>query len=159
MTDNPWQVESIQAFYWIKCPECPFDTKEENRFEIHASKNHPLSYVYFEQKHQSELETIAMIKEEPLIDNNLTENLEVENPSLNLEYQDVSLAENSEHQEFSLAENSEHQNFPIAKVSFSENEVNISDQPSFEHTKVKQEEIEITESAPNEDPLNPRTCC
>ena len=71
MTDNPWQVESIQAFYWLKCPECPFDTKEENHFEIHASKNHPLSYVYFGQKHKNELETCsATIKEEPIFDKN-----------------------------------------------------------------------------------------
>ena len=165
MTDNPWQVESIQAFYWLKCPECPFDTKEENHFEIHASKNHPLSYVYFGQKHQNEVETSAMIKDEPIIDTNLAENLEAENPLLNSEYQDVSFAENSEYQDFSLtenserkeislAENSEHQNFPIAKVSFSENEVNISDQPNFEHTTVKQENIEIRETDLNEDPLN-----
>ena len=74
MAGNPWHVESIQAFYWLKCPECPFDTKEENHFEIHASKNHPLSYVYFEQKHKNELETCsASIKEEPIFGKNETE--------------------------------------------------------------------------------------
>ena len=39
-------------------------------------------------------------------------------------------------------------------MSLSENEVNISDQPNFENTKVKQEHIEIAETALNEDPLN-----
>ena len=144
MAGNPWHVESIQAFYWLKCPECPFDTKEENHFEIHASKNHPLSSVYFGQKHQNEHETnSAMIKEEPIIDTNLEENLEVENSSLNSEYQEVSLAKNSEYQQSSLF-----------KVSSLENEVNISDQPNFGRTTVKQEHIEITETVLNEDPLN-----
>ena len=44
---NPWQVESIQEFYFLKCPECTFDTKEENCFQDHALENHPLSYVLF----------------------------------------------------------------------------------------------------------------
>ena len=45
--DNPWQVESIQAFTILKCPECFFDTKDENKFENHAVVNHPMSYVLF----------------------------------------------------------------------------------------------------------------
>jgi hypothetical protein len=136
MADNPWQVESIQAFYWLKCPECPLATKEENHFEIHASKNHPLSYVYFEQKHKNEHESnSAMIKDEPIIDTNLEENLKVENLSLN-------------------SENSEYQQSSLSKKFSLENEVDISDQPNFEHTTVKQENIEITANALNEDPLN-----
>ena len=47
MTANPWQVESIQDFSCLKCPECGFDTKEENLFENHATENHPLSFVLF----------------------------------------------------------------------------------------------------------------
>ena len=155
MTDNPWQVESIQAFYWLKCPECPLATKEENHFEIHASKNHPLSYVYFKQKHKNELETCsATIKEEPVFDKNLAENLEVENSSLNSEYQDFSLTENSEFQDFSLAKNSKYQEPSLDKMSSLENEVHISDQPNFKHTAIKQEHIEITETVLNEDPLD-----
>ena len=45
--DNPWQVDSIQAFSCLKCPECVFDTKEENDFKNHALDNHPLSFVLF----------------------------------------------------------------------------------------------------------------
>ena len=45
--DNPWQVESIQVFSILKCPECFFDTKDENKFEDHAVANHPMSYVLF----------------------------------------------------------------------------------------------------------------
>ena len=44
---NPWQVESIQAFSILKCPECFFDTKDDNKFEDHAVANHPMSYVLF----------------------------------------------------------------------------------------------------------------
>ena len=36
MDDNPWKVDSIQAFYLIKCPECTFDTKKETLFQEHA---------------------------------------------------------------------------------------------------------------------------
>ena len=45
--DNPWQVDSIQAFSYLKCPECVFETKEENDFETHALDNHPLAFVLF----------------------------------------------------------------------------------------------------------------
>ena len=45
--DNPWQVESIEAFYCLKCPECTFYTKEEEIFFYHAFENHTLSNVFF----------------------------------------------------------------------------------------------------------------
>ena len=45
--DNPWEVESIQDFLFLKCPECIFDTKEENIFQGHALEKHPLSFVFF----------------------------------------------------------------------------------------------------------------
>ena len=47
MTDNPWDVDSIQAFLFFKCPECIFDTKESYKFQEHAVENHPLSFVLF----------------------------------------------------------------------------------------------------------------
>ena len=47
METNPWHVESILAFYFLKCPECNFDTKEEKSFQNHAITNHPLSSVFF----------------------------------------------------------------------------------------------------------------
>ena len=55
MEINPWEVESIQAFYFLKCPECAFDTKEENYFQDHAVENHPLSSVLFNGKSQVSL--------------------------------------------------------------------------------------------------------
>ena len=45
--NNPWLVESIEAFSFFKCPECKFDTKKENFFQVHATENHPLSFVFF----------------------------------------------------------------------------------------------------------------
>ena len=66
MAHNPWEVDSIKAFYFLKCPECDFDTKEENSFENHATENHPLSFVLFDKKYvESDFNTID-IKEEPL---------------------------------------------------------------------------------------------
>ena len=47
MTDNPWNVDSVKAFYFLKCPECIFDTQEEYSFRDHAVENHPLSFVLF----------------------------------------------------------------------------------------------------------------
>ena len=47
MEFNPWQVESIQEFLVLKCPECAFDSKEENTFQDHAINNHPLSFILF----------------------------------------------------------------------------------------------------------------
>ena len=58
MDNNPWLVESIHDFYFLKCPECDFDSKEENTFQDHAVENHPLSFVFFIK---SEPETIENI--------------------------------------------------------------------------------------------------
>ena len=66
MAQNPWTVESIQAFYFLKCPECDFDTKEENSFETHATENHPLSLALFGKKSVIEDFNTIDIKEEPL---------------------------------------------------------------------------------------------
>ena len=47
MSQNPWQVDSIEVFYYLKCPECKFDTQEEVIFQDHAVANHPLSFILF----------------------------------------------------------------------------------------------------------------
>ena len=60
-TVNPWQVESIEAFAYLKCPECVFDCKEEVIFQNHALKNHPLSFVLFDVK--SKFKDIKVKKE------------------------------------------------------------------------------------------------
>ena len=58
MSENPWQVDSIQAFSTLMCPECPFNSKGEKIFESHAVKYHPLSSVLF-GKFQQELGTVC----------------------------------------------------------------------------------------------------
>ena len=44
---NPWEVNSIQEFWFLKCPECNFDTKDEYFFQHHAIENHPQSFALF----------------------------------------------------------------------------------------------------------------
>ena len=46
-TVNPWEVDSVQAFLCLKCPECTFDSKQKETFRDHALENHPLSFVLF----------------------------------------------------------------------------------------------------------------
>jgi hypothetical protein len=52
---NPWNIESIQDFSCLKCPECAFFTKKENYFEKHAIAKHPLSALFFDEKSFSEI--------------------------------------------------------------------------------------------------------
>ena len=47
MAGNPWLVDSLQTFWQLKCPECPFDSKEEDIFKYHAVTKHPLSLALF----------------------------------------------------------------------------------------------------------------
>ena len=47
MSINPWVVDNIQAFYFLKCPECNFMNKEESTFQDHAVENHPLSSAFY----------------------------------------------------------------------------------------------------------------
>ena len=75
MSFNPWKVESIKAFYYLKCPECNFDTKEESSFQDHAIENHPMSYELFGKKSVTEEEfDSVMIKEEQMSDFDENEN-------------------------------------------------------------------------------------
>ena len=71
-TVNPWQVESIEAFAYLKCPECVFDCKEAVIFQEHAVENHPLSNVLFDVECnffekievKQELSDISVVKQE-----------------------------------------------------------------------------------------------
>ena len=54
MNSNPWQVDSIQTFYCLKCPECMFFSHEEFNFKHHALENHPLSYFLFGKSENNE---------------------------------------------------------------------------------------------------------
>ena len=61
MESNPWQVNSIDAFNCLKCPECMFFSQAEIDFKDHAMKNHPLSNAFFDK---FELNSFIEIKEE-----------------------------------------------------------------------------------------------
>ena len=50
-----WEVDSIQDFYRLKCPECAFFSKTESTFQNHALKNHPLSVGTFFRKNAEDL--------------------------------------------------------------------------------------------------------
>ena len=101
MTANPWQVESIHEFSCLKCPECGFDTKEENLFENHATENHPLSFVFFVKKSDEEEFDKNRVKAEPISDssdmeeNDDNEKLDKNMQFLPLHYPEVSLTEDN----------------------------------------------------------------
>ena len=44
---NPWDVENLQDFYFLCCPECVYRTKEENEFTTHCVNLHPNSMRFF----------------------------------------------------------------------------------------------------------------
>ena len=44
---NPWAVESIEAFSYYCCPECDLKTKNEDYFKKHAIECHNKSKVFF----------------------------------------------------------------------------------------------------------------
>ena len=52
---NPWQVDSIQDFLFLKCPECAFYDKEEDCFQKHAINCHPLSFVLFGEENEEKV--------------------------------------------------------------------------------------------------------
>ena len=109
MAGNPWQVESILAFYCLKCPECDFNTQEENNFVYHAKEYHPLSCVLFGQEttngsaaphtdFKEEIST-AHIKQEQNSDlsyedyYNYDDRVTTDNLPLSLSYPDISMNE------------------------------------------------------------------
>ena len=66
MADNPWFVDSLQAFWQLKCPECTFNSKEDATFKYHAVTKHPLSLVLFGKEFNYPVENpiIDLIKTE-----------------------------------------------------------------------------------------------
>jgi len=98
--NNPWVVESIQDFYFLRCPECDFDTKEENSFEIHSTANHPLSFVFFDKHSVNDIFNQDVIKIEPMSDYDRKDNFNDEKPLdtefLPLHYPEISLTEKTE---------------------------------------------------------------
>ena len=43
---NPWEVNSVHEFLYLKCPECTFDTQKGDTLRVRAPKvASTLSYV------------------------------------------------------------------------------------------------------------------
>ena len=101
MSENPWRVYNIQAFWFLKCPECTFDTKKENIFQEHAVENHPQSFVFFLEgiDTKDEIENdFFEIKQEPLMDfceSNKVNDDPLEN-EIALDYETEQVFQNSE---------------------------------------------------------------
>ena len=57
MVENPWLVDSIEAFSFFNCPQCSFKAKDKNFFQGHALQNHPLSFEFFCSKKPKEIVT------------------------------------------------------------------------------------------------------
>ena len=74
MNPNPWQVDSIEAFTCLKCPECNFYSRDENYFKDHAMANHPCSVVFF-GKHE---EYVSMTSEQSNLDETSSCQIKVE---------------------------------------------------------------------------------
>ena len=72
---NPWQVESVQDFIYINCPECVFKTKEGSSFQNHAIQNHPQSHIFFDTQYDD-------VKPDPL---NLNSEIKVNRRKQSLE--------------------------------------------------------------------------
>ena len=84
-TTNPWHVDSLQAFSFLKCPECTFDAKEEKIFQFHEVENHPLSFVLFGQAF-NEKEVKNLSEDFASTDSNrISENNETDIPVENVE--------------------------------------------------------------------------
>ena len=50
MKKNPWKVKSIQAFAFLNCPECDFNTKEVSFLQDHVVQFHSISICGFFMK-------------------------------------------------------------------------------------------------------------
>ena len=77
MAENPWLVNSIQAFSFLNCPECSFKAKDKNFFQGHALQNHPLSFEFFctsskkTKEIVAEIEKIESLEDETKVDKRL----------------------------------------------------------------------------------------
>ena len=71
MMGNPWQVESIEDFACLKCPECVFFCKEEHLFRDHALENHPNSFELFWEEFEEETKTNHMFNGKEIDKENL----------------------------------------------------------------------------------------
>lgn len=46
---NPWDVQSLEDFNFLCCPECVYRSKDPDNFQRHAVGNHPQSVTFFDK--------------------------------------------------------------------------------------------------------------
>ena len=73
MVENPWLVDSIQAFSFLNCPECSFKAKDKNFFQGHALQNHPLSFEFFCTSSKKQKEIVIEIEKIETLENKTKE--------------------------------------------------------------------------------------
>ena len=113
---NPWDVDSLEAFACLKCPECDFDAKFEGPFQNHAVENHPLSDVFFGLK--TKIKQLKKEEVENCVESSLikTELDDVEINSKEMQYDQTELETDQidfESKEFDLEENGSNMNLDI----------------------------------------------
>ena len=170
MEYNPWLVESIQAFYYLKCPECSFDTQEETNFQDHAIENHPLSFALFGKSETDNFEQIlntSLSEDDPnLIENSYNikqEYDEITDNDTNYDHQNLE-HQNYEHQNYEH-QNYEHFVIPMKK----EIDINLKNESSKDSVpilplkkqkvKIKKVKKEKKESKPRGRPVKKSYNC
>ena len=73
MAENPWLVNSIEAFSFFNCPECQVKTKDKNFFQGHALQNHPLSFEFFCTSSKKPKEIVTEIEKIESLENKAKE--------------------------------------------------------------------------------------
>ena len=76
--ENPWLVDSIQAFSFFNCPECQVKTKDKNFFQGHALQNHPLSFEFFCTSSKKPKDIVTEIEKIESLENKTKENKTLE---------------------------------------------------------------------------------
>ena len=132
MNVNPWQVDSIWDFSFLHCPECSFNTQEEEFFQTHAVENHPLSLVLFAESVIENSDEVSDIFKKRYKHNENDNNLTT--PPSQYEYPEIKeeLVEESYEDEVNFEHNIEGQD--------TDNELDNPNEYSFD-TEIKKETI------------------
>ena len=69
--ENPWQVDNLQSFLFLNCPECVFKTKKPKSFQNHALSKHHLSKVLFSEVAESKTFENLKLEQEEISKSNL----------------------------------------------------------------------------------------
>ena len=76
--ENPWLVDSIEAFLFFNCPQCSFKAKDKNFFQGHALQNHPLSFEFFCTSSKKPKEIVTEVEKIESLENKTKEDKKLE---------------------------------------------------------------------------------